>query len=176
VTRASTAPTKAMARIGSSSGSRQTRRASTGVTTSAIASNSVRTAAARSLAQPPGLDEHPLEFTEDRGADYQGVITTEDVIEQTSRAPAKVERQHPVHWCRERPALSVLACGASGCGAISRQLRRCLEAGRQQPLVLLHTQRADPIVCVAPRTGGTLRARVRRGSGPLGAPDDRPRR
>jgi hypothetical protein len=77
------------------------------------------------------------------------------------------------HWCRERPALSVLACGESGCGATSRRLRRCLQSGHRQPLALLHRQRADPIVCVAPRTGGTPRARVRCASGPPGAPGGR---
>src|ERR1022692_3290662 len=47
------------------------------------------------IARPStGLHEHGLELTEDRGTDDQRVITTEDVVEETSRAPAKVERRH----------------------------------------------------------------------------------
>ena len=45
------------------------------------------------IARPAtGLNEHGLELTEDRGTDDQLVITTEDVLEETSRAPTKVER------------------------------------------------------------------------------------
>ena len=39
-----------------------------------------------------GLHEHCLELTEDRGTDDQLVITTEDVLEETSRSSTKVER------------------------------------------------------------------------------------
>ncbi len=47
------------------------------------------------IARPAtGLDEHGLQLTEDRGTDDQGVITTEDVVEETSRASTKVERRH----------------------------------------------------------------------------------
>ncbi len=47
------------------------------------------------IARPAtGLHEHGLQLTEDRGTDDQGVITTEDVIEERSRASTKVERRH----------------------------------------------------------------------------------
>ena len=39
-----------------------------------------------------GLHEHCIELTEDRGTDDQLVITTEDVLEETSRSSTKVER------------------------------------------------------------------------------------
>jgi len=41
-----------------------------------------------------GLHEHGLELAEDRGADDQRVITTEDVVKEPSRASTKVERRH----------------------------------------------------------------------------------
>jgi hypothetical protein len=47
------------------------------------------------IARPAtGLNEHGLELAQDRGTDDQGVITTEDVVEETSRASTKVERRH----------------------------------------------------------------------------------
>jgi hypothetical protein len=47
------------------------------------------------IARPAtGLDEHCLELTEDRGTDDQRVIAMEDVVEETSRASAKVEPRH----------------------------------------------------------------------------------
>jgi hypothetical protein len=48
------------------------------------------------MARPAtGLHEHDLELTGDRGTDDQRVITTEDVVEESSRATAKVKRRHP---------------------------------------------------------------------------------
>ena len=41
-----------------------------------------------------GLHEHGLELAKDRGTDDQRVVTTEDVVEETSRASTKVERRH----------------------------------------------------------------------------------
>ena len=41
-----------------------------------------------------GLHEHGLKLAEDRRADDQQVITTEDVLEEPSRASTKVERRH----------------------------------------------------------------------------------
>jgi hypothetical protein len=47
------------------------------------------------IARPAtSLHEHGIELTEDRGANDQRVITTEDVVEEMSRASAKVERRH----------------------------------------------------------------------------------
>jgi hypothetical protein len=47
------------------------------------------------IARPAtGLHKNGLELTEDRGTDDQRVITTEDFVEETSRASTKVERRH----------------------------------------------------------------------------------
>ena len=47
------------------------------------------------IARPAtGLNEHDLELAQDRGTDDQRVITTEDVVEETSWSSAKVERRH----------------------------------------------------------------------------------
>ena len=40
------------------------------------------------------LYKHGLQLTEDRGTDDQRVITTDDMVEETSRASTKVERRH----------------------------------------------------------------------------------
>ena len=79
-------PVMAIARIWSSSGSRQTRGTSTNVTTSAIASSSARTAAARLLVQSISTS---LEFAEDRGTENQHVITRQAVLEETRGRPPK---------------------------------------------------------------------------------------
>jgi hypothetical protein len=69
-----------------------------------------------------GLHEHGLELAEDRGTDDQRVITTEDVLEEASRAPTKVERRnqpigveddpHSASWLAARCAATRLQRGS----------------------------------------------------------------
>lgn len=52
---------------------------------------------------PTGLHQHTLKLAEDRGTDDQQVITTEDVLEEASRAPTKVECRNQHIGVKDNP-------------------------------------------------------------------------